>query len=51
MSRRSDFRKPKKTMLIVVEGETELIYFNQLKADYHLPNLSIEPKVSPGKDP
>jgi hypothetical protein len=51
MPRRSDFRELKKTMLIVVEGETELIYFNQLKAEHRLSNLSIEPKVSPRKDP
>ena len=51
MARKSDFRKPKKTMLIIVEGETELIYFKQLRADNRLMNLTIEPKVSPRKDP
>jgi hypothetical protein len=51
MVKKSAFRKIKKSMLIVVEGETELIYFDQLKSEYRLANLSIKPRLSPRKDP
>ncbi|MBN2736053.1 MAG: RloB domain-containing protein [Spirochaetales bacterium] len=51
MARRSGFRAPRTTLLLVVEGETEQIYFNQLKADLRVTNLSIEPKIAPRKDP
>lgn len=51
MARRKEFRELKTTILLVVEGYTELIYFNQLKEDHHLSNITIEPKISPRKDP
>lgn len=43
--------KTKNYTIIMVEGETEQIYFSQLRADYPKSNLSIEPKISPCKDP
>ena len=51
MARRSEFIKIKETLLLVVEGQTEQIYFNQMRSSLRLSNVSVEPKLSPKNDP
>lgn len=51
MARKSGFRKVKETLLLVVEGQTEKIYFNQMRSVLRLSNVSVEPKLSPKNDP
>lgn len=46
MARRRGFRPPKKTMLIICEGETEKIYFENLKAVERKAEVNIKPELS-----
>jgi hypothetical protein len=48
MARRRNFRPPKKTMLIICEGETEKIYFENLKAAERKTEINLKPEL-PGQ--
>lgn len=43
MPRRTNTKKPNKTVLLVVEGETEDMYFSDIKAKKRLMGVTIEP--------
>lgn len=45
MARRRNFRPPKKTMLIICEGETEKIYFENLKAAERKTEINLKPEL------
>jgi hypothetical protein len=45
MARRHNFRPPKKTMLIICEGETEKIYFENLKAAERKTEINLKPEL------
>ncbi|MCK4542802.1 MAG: RloB domain-containing protein [Spirochaetales bacterium] len=51
MARNKAFKLERKTILVVVEGETERTYFKQMRVHNRLPNISIEPKLSSRRDP
>lgn len=46
MSRRINQLKPNKTFLIVVEGQTEQIYFSEMKSLERIPGITITPKLA-----
>jgi hypothetical protein len=45
MARRRNFRPPKKTFLIICEGETEKIYFENLKAAERKTEINLKPEL------
>ena len=53
LGRRPASREPRKSILIVVEGHTEELYFKKYKNDFHLRLIDIEPHVEnpPCTDP
>lgn len=46
MPRRTNQLKPNKTFLIVVEGQTEQIYFSEMKSLERIPGVTITPKLA-----
>jgi hypothetical protein len=46
MARKIQTRKANKTILIIVEGYTEQIYFNQLRVFERIPGVTIIPKIA-----
>lgn len=46
MSRRTNQLKPNKTFLIVVEGQTEHMYFSEMKSIERIPGITITPKLA-----
>lgn len=45
MARKRNFRPPKKTLLIICEGETEKIYFENLKAAERKTEINLKPEL------
>lgn len=50
MPRKTGKLKANKTFLLVVEGPTEKIYFSDVKANGHIPGVTITPKVAKHSD-
>lgn len=51
MARRVKTRKHNKTILLVVEGETEQIYFSQMKSYERLAGITVVPKLAKRSSP